>query len=334
LDKSHRKFAAHQPANDWLRRDRLGAAVRHVSGGWPTCSERSARRRCSSPASPSRRADRSGAQKACFTRPGAFGLRVDGTGQCGVSSRVGSRRSKAPRPPLRPSPFARRVEVGLGFRFAEQVDQTLSRRAGKRHGVFGRSITSRPLRDFRARWLGDLPAGAVLPSGVRSVSSGNRAARRFGHKLSEPTECAETAGSVRGRVVHAVCPCSLKLQKSVGGVGSVWPLSVAAGSGTGRASSKRLRATGERASEAGDVRFKARVAGRGPDRAPHRRKASRIGNPPFFNASGGANDLGRRVRLGVQSHGSVQAATGRQNPGPVRPVESITLGRAGGIIWQ
>ena len=38
-----------------------------------------------------------------------------------------------------------------------------------------------------------------------------------------------------------------------------------------------------------------RVAGRGPDRAPHRRKASRIGNPSFFNASGGANDLGRKV---------------------------------------
>jgi hypothetical protein len=43
-----------QPANDWLRRDRSGAAVRHGSGGWPTCSERSARRRCSLPASPSR----------------------------------------------------------------------------------------------------------------------------------------------------------------------------------------------------------------------------------------------------------------------------------------
>jgi hypothetical protein len=26
---------------------------------------------------------------------------------------------------------------------------------------------------------------------------------------AQPTECAETAGSVRGAVVHAVCPCSL-----------------------------------------------------------------------------------------------------------------------------
>jgi hypothetical protein len=78
----------------------------------------------------------------------------------------------------------------------------------------------------------------------------------------------------------------------------------------------------------------ARVAGQGPDRAPNRRKASRIGNPPLFNRGGGANDLGRRVRLGAHAHVSDQAATRRQNPAPVRPVESITLGRAGGTSWQ
>jgi hypothetical protein len=92
---------------------------------------------------------------------------------------------------------------------SRQVDQTLLRRAGERQRVLGRSTTSRPLRGLRASWLGGLQAGAVLPSGARSVSSGNRAARRFGNRNSEPTECAETAGSVRGAVVPPVCPCSL-----------------------------------------------------------------------------------------------------------------------------
>lgn len=107
----------------------------------------------------------------------------------------------------------------------------------------------------------------------------------------------------------------------------MWPLSVAAGSGTGRASSKRLRATGERASEAGDV-CQARVAGQGPDRAPRRRKASRIGNPLLFNRGGGANDLGRRARLGAHAHGSIQAATRRQNPSP-RSSRGVDNARAG-----
>jgi len=110
------------------------------------------------------------------------------------------------------------------------------------------------------------------------------------HQNSGPTECAETAGSVRGAVVHAVCPRSL----TVAEVGRRRRFGrVAFGCGwkrTRRASPKRLRATGEGASEAG-ARASARLASQELDRAPRRRKASRIGNPPLLQWFGGANDL-------------------------------------------
>jgi hypothetical protein len=79
--------------------------------------------------------------------------------------------------------------------------------ASVRRRVFGRCYESASTR-FSRMLARALQAGAVLPSGARSDSSGNRAARRLG-KNSESAECAETAGSARGTVVHAVCSCSL-----------------------------------------------------------------------------------------------------------------------------
>lgn len=77
------------------------------------------------------------------------------------------------------------------------------------------------------------------------------------------------------------------------------------------------------------------MASQGFDRAPHRRKASRIGNPPFLQWFGGANDLrSQGIRVGAHALDPGRAATRRQNPAPVRPAESITLARAGGISWH
>jgi hypothetical protein len=41
-----------------------------------------------------------------------------------------------------------------------------------------------------------------------------------------------------------------------------------------------------------------------------------------------------RIRFGAHALDPGRAATRRQNPAPVRPVESITLARAGGISWH
>lgn len=125
------------------------------------------------------------------------------------------------------------------------------------------------------------------------------------------------------------------MQKSVGGVGSVWPLSVAAGSGTGRASPKRSCATGEGTSDAGPACVSRAGTGRGPDRVPRRWKASRIGNPPFFNQGGGGNGLGRRNRVSVvRRTGSIRTATGRQNPALARARGVDNARWAGGIAGR
>lgn len=138
------------------------------------------------------------------------GLGFAATGCRGVSSCDDSRRSKVPW--LAPNPHRSRggSRQVLVASFPMQVDQILRRRAGARQGVLGRFVTSRPLRDF-SRMLARGPAGRCGFALGRTERQLRKPCRSLVRKTrnSEPTECVETAGSVRGAVVHAVCPCSL-----------------------------------------------------------------------------------------------------------------------------
>jgi hypothetical protein len=110
----------------------------------------------------------------------------------------------------KPSPFARRVEAGLGRRLsdagrpdpAEESRRTTRGARQVRHESattrFFAQAGSGPCRPVR---FCPRAHGASAPEAVPLAGSETR--------NSEPTECAETAGSVRGAVVHAVCPCSL-----------------------------------------------------------------------------------------------------------------------------
>jgi hypothetical protein len=153
------------------------------------------------------------------------------------------------------------------------------------------------------------------------------------HQNSESTECAETAGSVRGAVVHPVCPCSL----TVAEVGRRRRLDVDAfGCGwkrTGRASPKRLRATGEGTSDAG------------PARSPRGRLRARQGLPTggrrlgsgihrLFNGAVGQTVL--VAEQGAALRRTVRAARRRgvrtQLPFGPRGVDNAR--RAGRFSWQ
>jgi hypothetical protein len=109
----------------------------------------------------------------------------------------------------RPSPFARRVEAGLSRKFFNAGRPDPAGESGRT--TKGAQQVRRESASTRfSRTLARDPAGRLRFCPRAHGASAPETVPLAGWVTqTQPTECAETAGSVRGVVVHAVCPCSL-----------------------------------------------------------------------------------------------------------------------------
>jgi hypothetical protein len=152
-----------------------------------------ARRRCSLPIGRSRQVGRGGEKRRASHDPrlsglGSVGSVVTGSAPAAIPSdqkHPGLPQTLTVRAAGRSRPRSRFAGAGL----PDPASAFLRTTKGVRQVV-----TSRPLRDLRACWLGLPQAGAVLPSGVRSVSSGRPCRSLVSEQKFRPNRMRRNSG--------------------------------------------------------------------------------------------------------------------------------------------